>query len=55
MYVARFMGVLDTIEREGYRLRPAYPEIKSLRAALRIGLSAFRAVSKTPASMGIRG
>ncbi|MGQ0603505.1 MAG: squalene/phytoene synthase family protein [Anaerolineales bacterium] len=29
-YTARFEGVLDTIERDGYRLRAAYPERKSL-------------------------
>jgi phytoene/squalene synthetase len=27
-YMARFVGILDAIEREGYRLRPAYPEFK---------------------------
>ncbi len=35
-YTARFAWVLDTIEREGYRLRPAYRERKSTGAALRM-------------------
>lgn len=34
-YVARFEGVLDSIEREGYVLRPSYPERKGLGAILR--------------------
>lgn len=38
-YTARFETVLDIIEREGYQLRAAYPERKSLRAGLRMGLS----------------
>jgi phytoene/squalene synthetase len=38
-YIARFEWVLDTIEREGYRLRPEYPERKSLNAGLRMGSS----------------
>jgi phytoene/squalene synthetase len=38
-YVARFEGVLDAIERDGYRLRPEYGERKTLRAGLRIGWS----------------
>jgi len=33
-YMARFESVLDAIEREGYRLRAAYPECKTLGAAL---------------------
>jgi hypothetical protein len=36
-YIARFEGVLKAIEREGYRLRSAYPECGSLGAG--IGLS----------------
>src|SRR5262249_19788642 len=27
-YMARFLGILDAIEREDYRLRPGYPEFK---------------------------
>jgi phytoene/squalene synthetase len=38
-YVARFTGVLDAIEREGYHLRAGYPERKSLKAGLKLGLS----------------
>jgi hypothetical protein len=36
-YIARFEWLLDTIEREGYRLRPQYSERKSPRIGLRIG------------------
>jgi phytoene/squalene synthetase len=35
-YMARFVGILDTIEKEGYQLRSTYPERKSLQAWLRI-------------------
>lgn len=38
-YIARFEWLLDTIEREGCRLRPAYPERKSLLAGVKMGLS----------------
>ena len=38
-YIARFEGLLDTIEREGYRLRPEYSERKSFRTKLRMGIS----------------
>jgi phytoene/squalene synthetase len=38
-YTARFESVLDLIEREGYLLRPAYPERKEWRAILRAGTS----------------
>lgn len=37
-YIARFEWVLDTLEREGYCLRPEYSERKSLGAKYRIGL-----------------
>jgi phytoene/squalene synthetase len=40
-YIARFEGVLDAIEREGYRLRPAYPERKSLKAGMSLGWAAL--------------
>lgn len=33
-YIARFEFILDAIERDGFVLRPAYPERKSLPAAL---------------------
>jgi phytoene/squalene synthetase len=36
-YMARFEGVLDAIERDGYQLRAAYPERKSLPGAMRLG------------------
>ena len=35
-YIARFEWLLDTIEREGYLLRPQYNERKSMRAGLRM-------------------
>jgi phytoene/squalene synthetase len=37
-YIARFEWVLDTIEREGYCLRPEYSERRSIGAKYRIGL-----------------
>jgi phytoene/squalene synthetase len=40
-YAARFTGVLNAIEREDYRLRPGYPECKSLSSALGMVWSAF--------------
>lgn len=36
-YMARFVGILDAIEREGYRLRPEYPEFKRAGYGLRAG------------------
>ena len=36
-YIARFDWLLDTIEQEGYRLRPQYDERKSTRTSLRMG------------------
>ena len=36
-YIARFDWLLDTIEKEGYRLRPQYGERKSTRTGLRMG------------------
>jgi len=36
-YIARFEYVAGLIERDGYRLRAAYPERKSARAALWMG------------------
>lgn len=41
-YIARFEVVLDAIEKDGYLLRPAYPERKSKRAALKMGMAAVR-------------
>jgi len=37
-YTARFKWLLDTIEQEGYILRPAYSERKSFGTGLRMGL-----------------
>lgn len=39
LYMARFEAVLDVIEREGYQLRPAYPECKNLGTGMRMGWS----------------
>ncbi len=38
-YIARFESVLDAIERDGYRLRAAYPERRSLKAGITTGRS----------------
>jgi phytoene/squalene synthetase len=35
-YIARFVGLLDTFAREGYRLRSAYPEFKGIRRGLQM-------------------
>jgi hypothetical protein len=40
-YVARFEWLLDTIEREGYCLRPQYNERKSVWIGLRMGWHTF--------------
>lgn len=40
-YIARFEVVLDLIEKDDYRLRPAYPERKSKKAMLKMGLEAL--------------
>lgn len=40
-YIARFELVLEAIERDEYRLRAAYPERKTKRAALKMGWSAI--------------
>jgi phytoene/squalene synthetase len=41
-YIARFEWVLDAIERDGYRVRPAYPERGTLRGGLTIASGAAR-------------
>lgn len=41
-YIARFEWVLDVIERDGYRLRAAYPERRRARAGASILLAAGR-------------
>ena len=43
-YTARFEWLLDTIEREGYALRPEYSERKSLATGVRMGLSTLHAL-----------
>lgn len=49
-YIARFMPVLDAIERDEFRLRPAYPESKSLRAGLKASWSLLADAVKFTAS-----
>jgi hypothetical protein len=39
LYMARFETVLNAMERDGYRLRTAYPECKTTRAGMRMGWS----------------
>jgi phytoene/squalene synthetase len=36
-YMARFVGLLDTLAQEEYRLRPTYPEFKDAGHGLRMG------------------
>jgi len=36
-YIARFIGLLDTLAQEDYRLRPAYPEFNSIGRGLHMG------------------
>jgi phytoene/squalene synthetase len=43
-YTARFEWLLDTIEREGYFLRPEYSERKSLGTGLRMSLNILSSV-----------
>lgn len=53
-YVARFEGVLDVIERDGYRLRPEYGERKNLRAGLKMGWSVFTLIVRNkPTQAGL--
>ena len=40
-YIGRFEIILDAIERDNYRLRPAYPERKSKKHMLKIALTAL--------------
>lgn len=37
LYMARFETVLEAIERDGYQLRPAYPEDKTIQAGIKMG------------------
>jgi phytoene/squalene synthetase len=47
-YTARFENVLDSIEREGYLLRAAYPERKGLGAIVRASGSIFTSLISHP-------
>jgi phytoene/squalene synthetase len=44
-YIARFEWVLDAIERDGYRVRPGYPERATLRGGLRIAADTVRSAA----------
>jgi phytoene/squalene synthetase len=46
-YTARFEWLLDTMENEGYLLRPEYGERKSLGTGLRMGLNILSSVMDT--------
>ena len=48
LYAARFEGVLDTIEREGYRLRLDYSDCKGGRMMLRMAWQGLMAVLAKP-------
>ena len=43
-YIARFEWLLNTIEKEGYLLRPAYSERKDIRTGLRMAWNLFSSV-----------
>lgn len=47
-YTARFEWLLDTIEREGYYLRPSYTERKSPVTGLHMGLSTLSSLFNAP-------
>jgi len=47
-YIARFEWLLDTIEREGYCLRPQYTERKSVRTGLRISWLTLSSMVNVP-------
>jgi phytoene/squalene synthetase len=51
-YIARFEVVLDAIEKDGYRLRLAYPERKSKKAGLKMLLAALRQAIRPPLAHG---
>ncbi len=46
-YITCFERVLDTIERDNYRLRATYPSTKSLRSALNMTYSALSMLAKS--------
>jgi phytoene/squalene synthetase len=48
-YIARFERLLRTIERDGYLLRPEYPERRGLRAGLRMLFSVIASALQAPA------
>ena len=47
-YMARFQGVLDAIEANGYRLPDGYPERKRPGTALRMGWSVLSMALNVP-------
>jgi phytoene/squalene synthetase len=52
-YTARFAWLLDTIEREGYRLRRDYTERRGLGTGLRMGWLVLSSAIKLPGSMTV--
>lgn len=54
-YMARFEGVLTAISREGYQLRPAYNERKTVRGGLRIGASVLSLMLRNRPPQGAGG
>ena len=52
-YTARFEGVLDAIEKDGYRLRSRYPECKSLAAGMKMGGSVLSLAFKLHRREGV--
>jgi phytoene/squalene synthetase len=54
-YMARFERLLKVIEGDGYRLRPEYPECKSLTAGIGMGWSVLaEAFATAPSRIGSR-
>lgn len=52
-YVARFEWLLDTIEKEGYQLRPQYAERKSIATGLRMSWLTLSSMINVRASTGL--
>lgn len=48
-YIARFEWLLDTVEKEGFLLRPGYPDRKSIRAGLKMGWSVISTIMNSRA------
>lgn len=48
LYIARFEWVLDVVERDGYRLRPSYPERATIRGGLWVAAHGARSALVGP-------